>query len=166
MNDCNSSSQALTPTPDPATPLRENAGIKHHHYQEWIKSGVDPEIIYSNIVSLEEENKVLDLLLYADNLPRRNDGRLTDGILKNYRFLSEAGGWYCSGLDPITLEDSHWGCFKPDRPRLNKDGKVIKYEHPPKVPTEVFCLRVTRHIWRKVAKKAGGRLSRPCNNCP
>jgi hypothetical protein len=125
--------------------------LRPQHRQEWQKSGISPEIIEANVQSL---NNAYEWLLYGDQLPRRNDGRLSQGMLTQYRHLEE-GGWYCSGLDAITLEDSQWGCFKPDRPRLSKDGKPIKYEHPPKIATEAFCLKITRHQWRHIAKKAG-----------
>ena len=130
----------------------KHEAYKPQHCQEWLNSNVHGDIINANVVSLEGD-AVLNYLLYADKLSRRNDGRLSQGILSQYRQF-EDGGWYCHGLDAITLEDSHWGCFKPDRPRLSKEGKPLKYEHPPKTSTEAFCLRVTRHIWRQVAKKA------------
>ncbi|MBE9193790.1 DUF3854 domain-containing protein [Synechocystis sp. LEGE 06083] len=125
--------------------------LRPQHWQEWRNSGIAPEIIEANVQSLDNAH---GWLLYGDKLPRRNDGRLSNGILSQYRHLEE-GGWYCSGLDSITLEDSQWGCFKPDRPRLSKDGKPIKYEHPPKITTEAFCLKITRHQWRQIAKKGG-----------
>ena len=105
--------------------------LRPQHYQECLQSGIAPEIIEANFQSLDN---AYGQLLYADQLARRNDGRLSDGILTKYRHLEE-GGWHCSGLDAVTLEDSVWGCFKPDRPRVSKDGKLIKYEHPPKTST-------------------------------
>ncbi|AKV65556.1 hypothetical protein VL20_327 [Microcystis panniformis FACHB-1757] len=32
-----------------------------------------------------------------------------------------------------------------------QESKLIKYEHPPKVPTELFCLKVSLFIWEKVS---------------
>ena len=125
--------------------------VRPQHWQEWVNSGIAPEIIEANLKSLDN---AYGWLLYGDQLPRRNDGRLSQGILTQYRHL-EQGGWYCSGLDAITLEDSQWGCFKPDQPRLSQEGKLIKYEHPPKISTEAFCLKITRHQWRQIAQKAG-----------
>lgn len=125
--------------------------VRPQHWQEWVNSGIAPEIIEANLKSLDN---AYGWLLYSEKLPRRNDGRLSQGILTQYRHL-EQGGWYCSGLDAITLEDSQWGCFKPDQPRLSQEGKLIKYEHPPKTSTEAFCLKITRHQWRQIAQKAG-----------
>ncbi|MHC5832827.1 MAG: hypothetical protein ACYT04_96795, partial [Nostoc sp.] len=62
------------------------------------------------------------------------------------------GGWWCSGLDPLNnWQMMEWGCFKPNQPRQNHNGKSIKYEHPPSTPTRVFCLRVTLQVWQQVA---------------
>lgn len=124
--------------------------LRESHLTELLASAISPDVIAVNFQSLDNAYQEL---LYSDTLPRRNGGRLSQGILTQYRHLEE-GGWRCRGLDAITLEDAQWGCFKPDRPRLTREGKVIKYEHPPKVATEAFCLKVTRHQWRQVAKKA------------
>jgi hypothetical protein len=47
-----------------------------------------------------------------------------------------------------------WGCFKPDKPKRGAEcGKFIKYEHPCRVPTRIFCLRVPLHIWQRVSDR-------------
>jgi len=127
--------------------------LRPSHLEELRASGIADDVINANFESIEGQWAV-DLMLPYKQWQRRNDGRLTDSDLRIYNVFAD-GGWTCSGLNPITLEDSQWGCFKPDRPRVTKDGKVIKYEHPHKVSTEVFCLRPTRHIWRKVSKRSG-----------
>ncbi|UYD38582.1 DUF3854 domain-containing protein [Tolypothrix sp. PCC 7601] len=45
--------------------------------------------------------------------------------------------------------------MKPDRPRRdpNKVHKVIKYEHPLRVPTRAFFLAVPDEIWEVVAAR-------------
>jgi hypothetical protein len=76
-------------------------------------------------------------------------------ILNRYKDMSNEG-WWASGIDILTGEDSQWGCFKPDRPRVSQDkGKPIKYEHPAKCPTEIFALKVSYAIGLKIAKKHG-----------
>jgi hypothetical protein len=73
-----------------------------------------------------------------------------------------AGGWGCSGLDPFNnWLLMRWGCFKPDKPRPDRTNstKKIKYEHPPKVETRAFFLRVTFKIGLKIATKAGAEAS-------
>lgn len=128
--------------------------LSPHHRQEWLDSGVDPELIDLNVRSLDGL-AALDFLVYAlPNSERRNDGRIRDKWFKKYKH-TELGGWWCSGVDLWTLEEAEWGCFKPDVPRRDGQGKVIKYEHPPKAETELFALRVPEHIWDKIAFRYG-----------
>lgn len=78
-----------------------------------------------------------EYLLYGiSEKERTNGGRLRDKWLRNYSHL-DSGGWWASGLDILSFEDSLWGCLKPNEPRVI-EGKPIKYEHPPQVPTEAF----------------------------
>nr|WP_065711755.1 plasmid replication protein, CyRepA1 family [Picosynechococcus sp. PCC 7117]ANV88854.1 hypothetical protein AWQ22_14690 [Picosynechococcus sp. PCC 7117] len=129
-------------------------GISLDHYQEWVTgSGIAPEITRLNVRSLSGMTPY-EYLLYSDEPAlRRNDGRLRDNWLKRYAFV-EHGGWWCSGIDIKTGKDSLWGCFKGDRPRKDRnDKKPIKYEHPHRVPTEIFALKVDRGTWGKIAKR-------------
>ena len=42
---------------------------------------------------------------------------------------------------------------KPLQPRLSADkGKIIKYEGPPKHPTGIIALKVSRLLWHTVAR--------------
>jgi hypothetical protein len=134
--------------------------VKPEHFQEWLDSAVNPEIISLNVESLEA-TEAFNRILYSDDIPRRNDGRITDGIFNRYRHLDE-GGWYCSGIDPLTGQPSDWGCLKPDQPytQVERKGfgeatkeKIIKYEHPFKTPTELFCLRVPLTTWQAIADR-------------
>jgi hypothetical protein len=125
-----------------------------NHLIEWQKSCVDEELIRLNVTALDGYAPS-EHLLYSDALPRRNDGRLSDRILKRYEHTEE-GGWWCSGVDLLTGGDDLWGCFKPDRPRLSSDRhKPIKYEHPPQIPTGIFALRVPSHLWQSIADRYG-----------
>jgi hypothetical protein len=131
-----------------------NNTIDPSHFQEWCSSTVDPDIIRLNVFSLESTDP-LEYLLYA--LPpseRRNDGRLRDKWLTKYAH-TESGGWWCSGIDILTLKPSEWGCFKPNQPRQNQKDKPIKYEHPPKTDTEIFALRLSDRVWDKIARRYG-----------
>ena len=84
---------------------------------------------------------------------RRNDGRLSDKWLKRYAHLID-GGWWCGTLNVSNFSESEWGCFKPYNPRKDfYKNKIIKYEHPPKVPTEAFLLKVPSPIQLKIAHK-------------
>ncbi len=121
-----------------------------NHLREWQKSCVDEELTRLNVTGLDGSTPS-EYLLYSDELPRRNDGRVSNQILKRYEHTEE-GGWWCSGVDLLTGRDDLWGCFKPNFPRLTLDQrKLIKYEHPPKTPTGIFALRVPLPIWQRIA---------------
>ncbi|MEL4897657.1 plasmid replication protein, CyRepA1 family [Crocosphaera sp. Alani8] len=123
-----------------------------NHQQEWRNSWVDEQLIELNVTTLEGMSPC-EHLLYSDQLPRRNDGRLTNYILQRYQHTEE-GGWWCSGIDVMTGDRDLWGCFKPKQPRLSYDqGKPIKYEHPPQTPTGIFALEVPLHLWMTIAQR-------------
>ena len=128
-----------------------------NHLEEWRQSCVDDQLIRLNVTPLMGDAPAHHLL-YAEALSRRNDGRLSEGLLQRYAHVAN-GGWWCSGIDVLSGETDLWGCFKPDRPRQNPDNrKLIKYEHPPKVQTGIFALRVPCHLWERIAKKANVML--------
>ena len=122
------------------------------HEQEWLNSCVDRQLIELNVKTLKGTSSS-EYLLYSDELTRRNNGRLSNSILKRYEHVEE-GGWWCSGIDVMTGSSDLWGCFKPDKPRFNHDkNRIIRYEHPPKTPTGIFALRVPLHLWRRIAER-------------
>ncbi|MBR8830660.1 MAG: hypothetical protein N5P05_000840 [Chroococcopsis gigantea SAG 12.99] len=126
------------------------------YVREWVSSGVDEELIRLNVQPLEGI-EAGEYLLYAEQLPRRNDGRVETNILKRYSH-TELGGWWCSGVDVLTGENDIWGCFKPHKPRRGgKKNKAIKYEHPPMTPTGIFALKVPSHLWEKI----GATVNKP-----
>lgn len=123
-----------------------------NHQQEWLNSCVDEQLINLNVTALQGTSPS-DYLLYSETLPRRNDGRVNDAILKRYEH-TEQGGWWCSGIDVMTGDEDLWGCFKPKQPRLSYDArKLIKYEHPPQTPTGIFALKVPLHLWEQLAQR-------------
>jgi hypothetical protein len=168
-------------------PVEElEAPIKDKHYQEWLASGVAPEIIDTNVQSLAGE-AALEAVLYAalDKVGGHGHQYSTGEVstlLGRYETL-EKGGWCCFGLELYQDAEGNWqqqrmewGCFKPDFPRINwrESDKKIKYEHPPKTPTQAFFLSIPSkpRFWLEVltnheipiiivegAKKAGCLLS-------
>lgn len=123
-----------------------------NHRQEWQNSGVDEQLINLNVTALEGTSP-LEYLFYSDALPRRNDGRVNNSMLRRYKH-TERGGWWCSGVDLLTGGEDLWGCFKPNSPRTSHDEhKLIKYEHPPKTSAGVFALRVPLNLWRQLAQR-------------
>ena len=126
------------------------------HLREWKASGVDEELINLNVVSLQGTSPT-EYLLYSNSIPRRNDGRVSEGFLQRYAH-TDAGGWWCSGIDVLSGEQDIWGCFKPDLPRKSKN-KVIKYEHPPKTATGLFALKIPFTLWQAIARRAGVEIN-------
>lgn len=135
------------------------------YWKEWTEgSAVDPEIVRLNVQRLEG-HQALEHLLYSDKLPRRNTGILTNHWLKRYSHV-EQGGWWCNGIDLLTGSDDLWGCFKPDKPRRDRENKkLIKYEHPPRTETGLFALKVPLHIWQKIASRYGVEMPSVLENC-
>ncbi|MEL6929618.1 MAG: plasmid replication protein, CyRepA1 family [Cyanobacteria bacterium J06600_6] len=124
------------------------------HNQEWLDSSVSQSIIDLNVVSLRDFEPYDRILYGIPDGDRRNDGRIRDKLLRRYQHLEE-GGWWVSGKDILTGEDSPWGQFKPDTPYRYQEksekgfetnqykNKLIKYETPKNVPTEIIALKVS-----------------------
>jgi hypothetical protein len=129
--------------------------IRQNHWDEWVvSSAIDPHLTALNLASLNGLAPY-EQLFYSDQINRLNTGRLPSWILKKYSHI-EQGGWWANGVDPLTGEDDLWGCFKPDKPRIDHTkGKYQKYEHPLKAPTTLFALKVSDVIWQKVAERYG-----------
>jgi Domain of unknown function (DUF3854) len=121
------------------------------HCSELAASAIDQRIAALNFESLDGEESSEALLYKAE---RRNDGRVTDKFTK---YQNIGAGWWCSGgIDLATFKPmADWGCLKSDEPRLDKNGKPIKYEHPPSVPTKYFALKVTFSMGLKIAERYG-----------
>ena len=121
------------------------------YYELHQGSGIHPDIVKLNFFHLEG-NTALDRLFISEKLKRTNSGAVSYSILKRYRHI-EIGGWWVSGVDVLNkYSDDLWGQFKPTQPRLSADkGKTIKYEGPPKHPTGIIALKVSRLLWHSVA---------------
>ena len=138
--------------------------LKASHLNEWLSSAVHPDIIRLNVESLEGDAALERLTENAieaigkDQKTPHSYQYATSPVAKilgRYSDMSDQG-WWASGINILTGEDSQWGCFKPDKPRISKEkGKAIKYEHPAKTPTEIFALRVPDHIWQAIGDKYG-----------
>jgi hypothetical protein len=139
--------------------------IEFHHWQEWLNSGIDPDIIELNVNSLSGEivyeylltNK-LDALGSGKKVPYSSQYVTVEvsRALKPYEQVI-SGGWWCHGADPLNeYAPMDWGCFKSDTPRIDiKKNKPIKYEHPPGQATRAFFLNVPVWIWQIIADKYG-----------
>ncbi len=128
-----------------------------HHTELVTASGIDRALVGLNFISLDG-NSAYDRLFISPQIPRNNSGQVIPSWMRRYAHCIQ-GGWWCSGLDPLNKwQPMEWGTFKPKLPAKNSEGKVIKYEHPPHVPTRLFCLRVTSEIWTKTANLFRSKL--------
>jgi hypothetical protein len=138
--------------------------LDERHYQELKNSAISDSLIGNNFQSIHGELGYE--LLLSDAIALLGEGKLvpqssqyvTQDIKKYYKLYKHCldGGWWCGGVDPLNNWGiMNWGCFKPDQPRLNQEGKSIKYEHPYKSPTRAFFLVPGRGDWQLIADKAG-----------
>jgi hypothetical protein len=134
------------------SPSSQIEGIDPQHFTDFESSRIDRDIIRLNFRSIDRSDAFHFLKPNLQPSDRRNDGRLRDGLMRTYDRL-EAGGWVGTGINPLTMNPSEWGCLKPNEPRWDSEKrKYIRYEHPHGVPTELFCLRVTYRIGLKISK--------------
>lgn len=151
-------------------------GAAAHHLGEWVTgSAVHPPLAAANITTLQGTD-VLEALA-GDRLTRLGgwSGQYATApvarLLEPLEPIAAAGGWWCSGLDPLAdWAPMAWGCFKPDAPRIDApadahpssrcaprgfgDGpKARKYEHPLKVDARSFWLRVPAVVAQLVADR-------------
>jgi hypothetical protein len=123
--------------------------IQKAHWDEWTKgSAIDKELTALNLESISYDEPYHRLLYDWDTKRKHIDAkwrRIHRSFGKNWTH----GGWWCYGG-----ENTIWGCFKPDRPRFDPNkSKPIKYEHPHSSPTEIFRLKMPRHLWQRIANR-------------
>jgi len=133
------------------------------HLAEWIEgSACHPALAAANVVSLQGRD-VLEALL-GDRLEQLSSWAqqyATGAVARRIRPLeplAEAGGWWCSGMDPATnwKQEQAWGTFRPDAPRLDPEkAKLRKYEHPVAVASRLFWLKVPTTVAQLVADRHG-----------
>ncbi|MBD2441180.1 plasmid replication protein, CyRepA1 family [Nostoc sp. FACHB-110] len=136
------------------TPTEYPNNLTAAEYHELaVGSAIHPALIERNFFHIEGET-VYDYLFISPILPRKNAGRVTDGLLKLYLHLM-AGGMWITSLDPYNnWRPMEWGRMKPFQPRIDwlKD-KPVKYESPPKVPNRVTYFDIANCIWDLVARR-------------
>lgn len=151
------SSWDAAPGPDTTRP---------EHLAEWIDgSAVAPELAAANVQTLQGsavlEALAGDRLEALGGLAGQYVTKAVSRLLAPLEPLAAAGGWWCSGLDPLAdWAPMAWGCFKPDAPRWDAiKGKPRKYEHPIGPAARLFWLRVPATIAARVADRC--RLALP-----
>ena len=125
------------------------------HQDEWARSGIHPSLTELNLRSLAEDEIAEWYFQYLPNSARRNDGRIRDGYLRTYSEPLK-GGWGIEGYDPTDFDrDPELRSFKPDSPRIDRDGKPIKYDSPKNSKHNPILPRVSYAIASEIFRNAG-----------
>lgn len=119
--------------------------------QELLSSKIDQTLIKLNIKSISGD-AVGDALFISPDIKRTNPGMIEKGLLMAYSNVLE-GGWLFEGLSLKTLDTSDFCCFKPCKPRKNRDGKIIKYENPPQMPLGIYVPKVSNKVAFEIFEK-------------
>jgi hypothetical protein len=124
------------------------------HAQEWLDSGVDPEIVALNVETLTDTatHPNADSLFPIAERLNWNMHRFGHKTRQTLR------GWWVSGIDPLTGERMAWGRFKPDAntPIIDQvKGKPAKYLSPSLGPgsSRLILLAISDAIWQRVADR-------------
>lgn len=134
-----------------------------HHLGEWVAgSAVHPTLAAANVTTLQGapalEALAGDRLEQLGGWAQQYATGPVTRLLEPLEPIAAAGGWWCSGLDPLAdWAPMVWGCFKPDAPRIeSRDGKgprARKYEHPISAAARSFWLRVPALVAQLVADR-------------
>ncbi|KAM3094232.1 plasmid replication protein, CyRepA1 family [Phormidesmis sp. 146-35] len=132
------------------------------HEQEWLDSGVDPEIIRLNVKTLHDT--AIDPFTHEVSYPIAE--HLNWAVTRfGQQSRANVRGWWVSGIDPFAeWQRMDWGRFKPDgeTPVFDRaKQKPAKYLSPSlgKGSSRLVLLDVPGHVWRKVADRFGCRVS-------
>ena len=133
------------------------------HLSEWVTgSAVHPALAAANVTTLQGapalEALAGDRLEQLGGWAQQYATGPVARLLRPLEPIAAAGGWWCSGLDPLAdWAPMGWGCLKPSRPRIeSRDGKgprARKYEHPIATPARSFWLRVPAAVAQRVADR-------------
>ncbi len=124
--------------------------------EEFHASAIDPRLCLLNAEFLNGDKAISELL--GEVKIHNNNGTLKKGYRDTYASIVEHGGTSYTG---INIEHSYVASctsFKPLQPRLDKEGKSIKYEHPAKKPCKAFLPIIDRETWQAISARVGVAL--------
>jgi conjugative relaxase-like TrwC/TraI family protein len=138
--------------------------ICDRHWREMQNSCIHPDLIEANISTMGGM-EVYDRLI-GEKLSGMGAGQHVIApqkrLMLDYRLPAKGGWWGMAGVNPHTFEQSLWGCFKPDYPRLDQQklkekGKeeYIKYEHPLGPPRELYLANIPDRLAKRIFDKHG-----------
>lgn len=115
------------------------------HRQEWLDSAIDELIIDANLHTITDHRTINHLLGWKT--PKGAAGKQTQ---------QDRTCWAVWGTNPLNPDEVRFGVqIKPDIPRLNEDGKPIKYESRigKGEAREPLFFQVPDPIWERIAAK-------------
>jgi hypothetical protein len=125
--------------------------IDEQHLTEFKASEIAEDIIELNFRSWNPENEndldevFIQLVLEPEH---RNNGTLAGPANQQLANILRSGGWIFKGYKGISV--------KPNSPRTNSEGKVIKYESPRGVGNQqIFITRISVRVGHLIASKIG-----------
>jgi hypothetical protein len=121
--------------------------------EEFYASAIDPRLCLLNAEFLNGDKAISELL--GEVKIHNNNGTLKKGYRDTYASIVEHGGTYYTGIDIEHSCVASCTSFKPLQPRLDKEGKPIKYDHPVKKPSKAFLPIIDRETWQAISARVG-----------
>jgi Domain of unknown function (DUF3854) len=121
--------------------------------EEFKASAIDPKLCLLNAEFLNGDKAISELL--GEVKIHNNNGTLKKGYRDTYASIIERGGTSYTGIDIEYSCIASCTSFKPLQPRLDKEGKPIKYDHPIKKPSKAFLPIIDREIWQAISARVG-----------
>ena len=128
--------------------------IDDRHAQEFADRAIDKDIVALNFRSLNplDEDDLDDVfLLLIENPSHKNNGTLDGNSQQQLANTLRSGAWIFEGHRGVSV--------KPDSPRKNAEGKVIKYESPRGAgKQQLFVPGVSARVAVEIVKKIGNSI--------
>jgi Domain of unknown function (DUF3854) len=124
--------------------------------EEFYASAIDPRLCLLNAEFLNGDKAISELL--GEVKIHNNNGTLKKGYRDTYASIVEHGGTSYTGIDIERDCIASCSSFKPLQPRLDKEGKPIKYEHPAKKPCKAFLPIIDLETWQAISVRVGVAL--------
>jgi hypothetical protein len=121
--------------------------------EEFYASAIDPRLCLLNAEFLNGDKAISELLVEVKI--HNNNGTLKKGYRDTYASIIDRGGTSYTGIDIEHSCVASCTSFKPLQPRLDKEGKSIKYEHPAKKPCKAFLPIIDRETWEAISGRVG-----------
>ena len=122
--------------------------------EEFQASAINPRLCLLNAESLNGDKAIAELLPNATET-HTNSGSLRKTYRDRYASIIEHGGISYTGIDIEGDCIASCNSFKPRQPRLDKEGKPIKYDNPVKKASKAFLPLIDGETWQAISKRVG-----------